>query len=379
MNKTMKQLGEMPRSVTKLFQVRTKAAVPTEEQLARIKPYLLREFSADELYIRQMELANDQYDRSNERFDMGYLQRFNETIVGKSVLIGHEYGTAPVGRFFQSSIGEGSNGWQWVIPWFYMPMSDGNRLFRDNIDSGVWSYVSIGCYVDYAGLICDICGGRYYPWYADESEAHCPHISGETYEGQVCRMTWTTEKSDMSQVEAVEGSIVYLGCQYDAAVAKSAEMGQASIERKLVYISGHPGEFPGAKSNGGDSMLTEAEQKALQDENLKLKTSEQTAAKLAEDRKAEVEALTPKAEAGVQYVTDLREEIVRLGVLLGEEKSAQFTSENVSDVVKLKELKSEYEKRWEAKQPPKPQAELPTGNDAPAATTARDERAFQVI
>lgn len=374
MNRT-KLLGEMPRQVTKLFQVRTKAVQPTEEQYERIKPFLLREFAPEELYIRQMELANDQYDRSNERFDIGYLRRFNETIVGRSVLIGHEYGTAPVGRFFQSSVGEGANGWQWVIPWFYMPKSDGNALFRDNIDSGVWSYVSIGAYVDYAGLICDICGGRYYPWYADESEAQCPHISGEAYDGTPCRTTWTTEKSDMSQVEAVEGSIVYLGCQYDAAVAKSAETDQASIERKLVYISRNP--ITGTEPNGGDSMLTEEQIKALQDENNRLKTSEQTAAKLAEDRKTELEALKPKAEAGETYVTDLREEIVRIGTLLGEEKAAQFVSENVHDVSKLKELKAEYETRWAAKQPPKPQSELP--ENGTTETRAADERAYEII
>jgi len=132
--------------MTKVLQVLTLAAEPSEKQVEMIRPYLLRDFSPDELYIRQMELANDQVDRSFERFDRGYLKRFAETIVGKSVLTGHEYGNAPVGRFFDAAVAKGANGWQWVKPWFYMPKSPGNQLARDNIDSGVWSYVSIGAY-----------------------------------------------------------------------------------------------------------------------------------------------------------------------------------------------------------------------------------------
>lgn len=369
MNKT-KIRGEMPTSLVKVLQVRTKLVEPTEEQYERIKPYLLRDFPREDLYIRQMELANDQYDRSFERFDLGHLRRFADTIVGKSVLIGHEYGAAPVGRFFQASVGEGSNGWQWVMPWFYMPISEGNALSRDNIDSGVWSYVSIGASVDYSGLICDICGGRYYPWTSDDTEARCPHIVGETYEGRVCRTTWTAERSDMSQVEAVEGSIVYLGCQYDAAISKSAETDRASIERKLAYITDNP-------TNGGETMLTEEQIKQLQEENQRLKTENQAHSVTLKSLTEERDALKAKAEAGDQYVTDLREEIIRIGTLLGEEKSAQFVAENVSDVAKLKELAAEYSKRWTEKQPPKPQGELPSGDAAPS--TRAGSRAYEVI
>lgn len=228
------------RPTMKVLQVETRAVEPDEGHLAQIRPYLLRDFPIEDLYIRKIMLANDQVDRSFERFDVGYLKRFAETIVGKSVLVGHEYGTAPVGRFFAADVEVDERGWNWVAPWFYMPKSDGNALARDSIDSGVWSYASIGASVDYEGLRCDICGRPYYYWLSKaDSDERCPHIMGEVYDGQVCTATWDSTMSDMNRVEAVEGSIVYLGCQYEAAVAKSAaRVSEMRVMKETLLLRG---------------------------------------------------------------------------------------------------------------------------------------------
>jgi hypothetical protein len=371
MNAMNKQTKELPQSLTKVLQVVTKAVTPTDQQIERIRPYLLRDFSPDELYIRQMELANDQYDRSDERFDAGYLRRFAETIVGKSVLMGHRHSAEPLGRFFEASVGVGSNNWQWVLPWFYMPKSPGNQLARDNIDSGVWSYVSIGANVDYAGLVCDICGQCYLPWLAkDETAPECPHIAGKEYNGRRCTLTWDSSRSDLSKVEAVEGSIVYLGCQYDAAIAKAAETTGQLQERKQLFVDSN---IKSTITTGGESMLTEAEVKALQDENERLKTE-------AEASKAKIEELTPKAADGDKYRAALKAEIVRLAVLIGDEESAKCVTEVVDDVTKLEGIKASYEKRWDEKQPPKGQGEVgKTGETNNPETRPVDDRAFRVI
>lgn len=223
----MDKTFDSTKPLTKLLEVATYAVQPTEAQLEAIQAYLLPGFPLDKLYIREMELANNQVDRSHERFDSGYLRRFAETLPGKSVLVGHDDGSAPIGRFFQAKVGKGSNGWQWVKAAFYMPVSNGNELARDSIDSGVWSHVSIGCLIDWNGLMCDICGQPYYP--SAGRDNNCPHLAGEEYEGEVCTVTYSAKHSDMNKVEAVEGSIVYLGCQYDAAIKKTA--GEAEDRR----------------------------------------------------------------------------------------------------------------------------------------------------
>jgi len=229
--------------IQRTVQVMTRAVQPTEEQIELIRPYLLRDFPIEDLYIREVRLANDQHDRSGERFDKGYLQRFAETALGRSVLVGHNYGTAPVGRFFQAKV-EKSDGWLWLVQSFYMPVSDGNQLARDNIDSGVWSFVSIGAAVDYAGFICDICGVPYLPWYRGEDESVCPHICGQTHDGKAATATWTSTRSDMSKVEEVEGSIVYLGCQYEAAISKVAGQHKTMEEAKMESLASLKGAVP---------------------------------------------------------------------------------------------------------------------------------------
>jgi hypothetical protein len=332
------QLSELQsRPKTLVLAVHTKApAEATQSQIDKIKPFMLREFSADELYIRQMMLANDQADRSFERFDMGYLARFAETIVGKSVLTGHDYGTVPVGRFFDAEITRDAQGWQWVAPWFYMPKSPGNQLDRDNIDSGVWSYVSIGAKVDYAGLYCDICGMSYYG-YGAESEAYCRHYAGREYDGKVCTCTWDSMKSNMSTVEAVEGSIVYLGCQYDAAIAKSAEQAQQSYNIKLALM-GKENNIPSDGREEVNNVMNETEIKQLKDD-LAAKTTE------AETLTNKVKTLEPLAEIGKELKEDLKKEVIRLAQCCKCEAIYNPVIESM-DVPALKAARESLEKQW---------------------------------
>lgn len=240
--------------LVRVFHVQTEVIQPTQAQIDAIQPYLLRDFPVEELYVRQMRLANDQYDRSYERFDRGYLKRFAETIPGKSVMVGHDHGSAPVGRFFEACLAKDSNGWNWVRASFYMPRSAGNELARDSIDSGIWTYCSIGARVDLRGLICDICGQPYFGGFDWETaeRAYCPHLMGDDYDGEVCRCTWDSKCSDMGRVEAVEGSIVYLGCQYEAAVSKSAEQseGARAYKETLLLRGAVPSHSPPTADRG---------------------------------------------------------------------------------------------------------------------------------
>ncbi len=368
-------IKDLPKTLTKVLQVQTNSLpLPTDDLIERIRPFLLRDFNVEDLYVRRMLLANDQVDRSHERFDMGYLSRFAETIIGKGVLIGHEHGSAPVGKFFDGGItretGSDGQSWQWLETFFYMPISPGNQLARDNIDSGVWSYVSIGANVDYAGMICDI-----YPWYGPESEAQCIHIAGRTYDGRVCTVTWTSDKSNMAKVEAVEGSIVYLGCQYDAAIGKSAaEIGELQAAKSLfIEHSLDKGE------ERNDNVDWEAKCKELEAANAELETKIAELTAKNSELTAKVAELEPLAKNGEQYITDTKAEIVRVATLLGEESAYKFVVEKVDDLAKLKEIEAELGKKLDEKFPPTGKAQpASSGAEKPSVKVGAD-RNYSVI
>lgn len=211
-----------------------------------------------EIHCRGMKLCHNQYDRAYERFPEEYLKRFNDTLVGKSVLPGHNYDALPLGRFYtaeltssmedmpcpDNSMGRELPEWwwnyydedaaptgsikdivpafvnkrkrvQWCEPSFYFAANDATEPMRQNIDLGVWRHVSIG--FRYDDLTCDLCDASYLSY-------NCPHILGYMDEAGK-KVATGTYSGDTQKVEALEGSIVYLGCQPRARLMKAASEG----------------------------------------------------------------------------------------------------------------------------------------------------------
>jgi hypothetical protein len=225
--------------LTKSFAVTWKqvgdGAGVADADLALINRYALEPLTPEQVYVRRMRLCNDQYDRGFERFPVAYLQRFVETIVGKALLPNHNSGgggwfaagaVAPttLGRFFKAEL-EQEAGVTYLVPSFYMVRLASNEEARQQIDGGVWSHVSIGAFVD--KRMCDLCGKDYdaYSWDGEGNYTGCPHVKGRVYNGQVCTVTYG---GDLAKVEAVEGSIVWLGAQY------GAEMSRAAGDRRVL-------------------------------------------------------------------------------------------------------------------------------------------------
>lgn len=82
---------------------------PSEAQLSLINGYTLRPFAADELVVREYQLAHNCIDRDRECFDEALLQDFARTLPGKGVFIRHPGGwdgdSGPgEGRVFQASL-----------------------------------------------------------------------------------------------------------------------------------------------------------------------------------------------------------------------------------------------------------------------------------
>ncbi|HEU4754498.1 MAG TPA: hypothetical protein VFU47_15420, partial [Armatimonadota bacterium] len=189
------------------------------------------------------------------------------------------------------SSGDGKTAWLYC--WVYLVKTPANEEVRAQIDGGVYSHVSIG--YRWADLTCDLCGRSYF-------NGDCPHVIDQVYDGRRCTATYS---GDTSRVEAVEGSLVYLGAQYGAVVTKS------------------------------------------------------------DDRQAEKQALRPRPEEedalaaeGRLYRQDLRGEILRLARCVDAERESAMLLDALGDVPaeRLKEVLTEYQRRFDGLFPPEPEA-----------------------
>lgn len=285
-----------PEIRSKEFAVRAEAteAEPGDLELIN-QQYALRPLAAEEVYIRRLALCNDQVDRTFERFPVPYLQRFAATLPGKPLLAHHDRSQFPMGRFFRAEVkssdelglprGEDDRPSNWLVCWVYLVKTSGNEEVRRQIDAGVYSHVSIG--YRWADLTCDLCGRSYF-------RSDCPHVIGQSYESRTCTATYS---GDEERVEAVEGSLVYLGAQYGAVITKSDN------RREEKAALSH-------RKEGGEDVL---------------------------------------AAEGREYRAELRAEILRLGRCLHAGIEAETLLEALGDVgaPRLRELLTDYRRRFD--------------------------------
>jgi len=182
----------------------------------------------DDLFIGRMSLANDQYDRSHERFPESYLLQFARTMPGKSVMTGHDYSRDPAGRIFKAEVAThmaGGTLGKELVTSYYLLKSD---PLAAKVRAGIAKDVSIGFNPDLR--LCDLCEKDYDGWMKGEDDA-CPHVAGKAYEDALARVTYG---GNVEKVEGLEGSFVWLGCQYGAQAI--ASMRAFSPQAKAAYF-----------------------------------------------------------------------------------------------------------------------------------------------
>src|SRR5438094_518134 len=201
---------------------------PDAADLALINErYALAPLGAEALYVRRMVLANDALDRTYERFPPAVLERFAQTLPGKPVLVAHDKSELPIGVIYRAAVRparEGEAGQYSLEAALYMRRTAANAEVREQIDAGVIRAVSIG--FRYDTRLCSVCGADYFD---------CPHDPGERIDGETGRqadgaIVYYTYAGDLARYEACECSLVYLGCQQQAAIVKGRELGVRSWE-----------------------------------------------------------------------------------------------------------------------------------------------------
>ena len=179
-----------------------------------INQFTRRPFTADEIYVGQLRLANNAIDRDNERFSEEVLTRFAATALRKTMLFDHSRETkdSAVGKFFdveieklplQQANAETGENFQlpagvtevWFhSPWFYIPVKGVDEQIIVKIDAGIYDFASIGF----------------------RCESMVPVMDKDG------KIQFWEYRGTGPQTEMTEGSLVYLGAQHGMSV-KTAE------------------------------------------------------------------------------------------------------------------------------------------------------------
>lgn len=328
---------------TKHYEIGGKAIAATSDTMAAINRFAIDTLAESDVFVGEMALANDQYDRSHERFTREYLARFAETLPGRSVLKVHDHYQDPVGRFFDAEVRKADTG-HYLHARYFM---DAKGAFTPAVRMGIAKHVSIG--YTYDTRTCDLCGKDYDGWKAAPSDQPCNHIAGRAYDGKLCTLTYS---GDVKTAEAVEGSFVALGCQFGA---ETLTQSAGACAQKAAHFDAQAHKGP-----QGDAMDPK-EVEALQ-ERLKAAEAEATQAK----------ALAADGEA---YRAHLKAEIVRLHTSMeqAEAGAALVKALDAADVATLDAVRKEADARHAKHFNPRPGANT---DGAPKDQDEKPKREF---
>jgi len=287
---------------------------PDTAQLAKINTFTKRPFTAAELYIGQMRLANNCIDRDNERFSEFTLKGFVDTAVRKSMMLDHSRSVkSAIGKFFdcelekmplaqaiaetgaELKLPDGMNEVQFMSPWFYIPKKGIEETDLVKLEAGIFDFASIGFKTKWPVPVNDGVG----------------NILFYEYQGQG---------------ETREGSLVYLGAQFGASVKsadnepehKESTRGEESMK---ILIAGL-GALLGKSFGDGTSEQT------LLDEFKSAFTGQTAKITTLEDK---IKALEPLAEDGKGFRSGLVSDTVKFLVLSGDVKNDADSQKTESD------------------------------------------------
>ena len=184
-----------------------------QSRLEQLNRYTRRTHSADEVFLFDVRLCDNEIDRDGERFSREALAQLKELFVGKTGIFDHNpTGENQTARIFETELveepareTEAGEPYTYVKGHAYMIRTDKNRDLIREIDGGIKKEVSISCMA--VSQRCSVCG-------ADRRQERCAHQNGHIYGGKRCH----TILSDVT--DAYEWSFVAVPAQREAGVTK---------------------------------------------------------------------------------------------------------------------------------------------------------------
>ena len=270
----------------------TQTLKATREELEQINSMARREMGEEDLYLFSVRLCDNEVDRDGERFTTETLQELAPMFVGKSGIFDHQWSArGQSARLYKcevvtepAKLNQAGEVYCWLKGYAYMLRSPGSEQLIAEIDAGIKKEDSVGC--SEAKKTCSICG-------ADVTGMPCEHRKGERYDGKVCHVMLEGAK------DAYEFSFVAVPAQPAAGVVKGMESPCGDLKQ---LVRRHP-----------------ACEKQL-------------------------EALEQEAALGRNYLKQLKDDVVRLGLLagLGLECSQLREMANTLYPSQLEQLKQAY-------------------------------------
>lgn len=140
---------------------------PTDEQLAKINQFTRSTKTADEVAAFKTLSCNDIVDRDDDVFSKDCVKGFAQleqpfSPTGKSFMLDHSRSTGQqIGRIFDTE-SKKISGAQWLVNDVYVPNTEANKTYLENVDFGVHWAVSVG--VVLGSDQCTVCKSPFSSW-----------------------------------------------------------------------------------------------------------------------------------------------------------------------------------------------------------------------
>lgn len=170
--------------------------------------------TAEEVYPFALRLCDNQTDRDDEYFDRRGLEKLAELFVGKTGIFDHSWSARDqTARIYRTEIveepgavSEAGEPGCYLKGYAYMLRTEENAALIAEIEGGIKKEVSVSCAV--RRCVCSICGNDI------NDRGLCSHVKGRVYEGKRC-IVRLEEPTD-----AFEWSFVAVPAQRKAGVVK---------------------------------------------------------------------------------------------------------------------------------------------------------------
>ncbi len=195
------------------------------EKLEKLNRFTRRKHTAEEVYLFDVILCDNEIDRDRERFSEEALQQMQKLFIGKTGIFDHDPKSGKqTARIYDTQVVHDTekrtaDGREYVYlkAQAYMIRTDANADLIREIEGGIKKEVSVSCSA--ARQICSVCG-------ADKRETACGHVAGRTYGEKTCH----TILEDIT--DAYEWSFVAVPAQVNAGVTKHfMAKGEDSMEK----------------------------------------------------------------------------------------------------------------------------------------------------